>query len=113
MGLLVCSSTWFPGLYFGLFTLQVGLLLVALEQPTRWHQTWRGLLLLGGLFLGMDLLLRPLGLPLPSTSGAVAGHLGALGLALLLGGGWPAGSTHGWPPKTLSGPWPWRSRCWR
>lgn len=46
-GLLVCSSAWFPGLYFSLFTLQVGLLLMALDQPTRWHRTWRGLLLLG------------------------------------------------------------------
>ncbi|WP_241476937.1 GAF domain-containing protein [Meiothermus ruber] len=83
VGLLVWSSAWFPGLYFGLLALQVGLLLASLDQPPRWGRTWRGLLLLGGLGLGVDFLLRALGLPLPSR----AGHLVALGLGVLLGGG--------------------------
>lgn len=83
VGLLVWASAWFPGLYFGLLALQAGLLLAALDQPPRWGRTWWGLLLLGGLCLGVDSLLGALGLPLPSK----AGHLAALGLGVLLGGG--------------------------
>nr|WP_243455108.1 HD domain-containing phosphohydrolase [Meiothermus sp. CFH 77666] len=93
MGLIALVSAFFMdvlGLYFGLvFTLQVGLLLVALEGEKRWKSTLGGLLLISVLALGLHNLMRFLDVPVMQVAqsmSVVNFRIAAQGLAMLLGG---------------------------